>query len=459
MNSIARSLRFVSRPHWKQRLAVCISLLSATVLPTSRLSAQSYSDPSTALNYSSDAVDGEAYSTSAMELEVARLEATNQAMLKSVSDAKQTVAISSGIQNEPPQSRQVAYQTGVPQLGTLPSASIDPTMSTELAELKSQVESQRFEMASLQSQIKLRDVELNHAAPRLFLTYESLLLQPMQSNNSGVIVETPTGYSTVGFPWRMEYSPRIQFGRAVVGDDFGWRVRYWNFDHHQSFTANNANGLIPTGNEGTVGYLSEDGDITTGLAFITAGTFHSNVRADVLDLEMQRNIAALLNLYAGLRYAKLAQHYNAVTDQGTANAYSEFRGVGPTVALAFNHQMALNRLSAFANARGSLLMGHKEFGVVDNVNNRTQSLGTIDLRSFDDGANTLVSNAEMQVGVRFTGDWYALSVAMDAQYFDNVGGPNPPAVFTGPDSGLTADSPLDDALGFVGLSVGSEFYW
>ncbi len=289
-----------------------------------------------------------------------------------------------------------------------------PMLGTELAELKAQVESQRFEMASLQSQIKLRDVELNHAAPRLFMTYENLLLQPLQSNSSGLIVETATGYSTVNFPWRMEYSPRVSFGRAVVGDDFGWRVRYWHFDHHQSFTANNANGLIPTGNEGTVGYLSEDGDITTGLAFITSGTFHSNVRADVIDMEMQRNVAAPLNLYAGLRYAKIAQHYNAVTDQGTLNAYSEFRGVGPTVALALNHQMPLNRLTAFANARGSLLMGHKEFGVVDSVNNRTQSLGTIDLRSFDDGANTLVSNAEMQVGMRFSGEWYALSVAMEA---------------------------------------------
>ncbi len=105
------------------------------------------------------------------------------------------------------------------------------------------------------------------------------------------------------------------------------------------------------------------------------------------------------------------------------------------------------------------LLGHKEFGVVDSVNNMSQSLGTIDLRSFDDGANTLVSNAEMQVGMRFSGEWYALSVAMEAQYYDNVGGPNPPAVFTGPDSGLTTDSPLDDALGFMGLSVGSEFYW
>ncbi len=106
-----------------------------------------------------------------------------------------------------------------------------------------------------------------------------------------------------------------------------------------------------------MGYLSEDGDITTGLAFITAGTFHSNVRADVIDMEMQRNVAAPLDLYAGLRYAKIAQHYNAVTDQGTTNAYSEFRGVGPTVALALNHALPLNRLSAFANARGSLFAG------------------------------------------------------------------------------------------------------
>ncbi len=370
MISIARSHRFASRASRKPYLAFGVALLSVFTHHTAVGQEPAYDE-------SSDA----AYSTSALELEVARLEATNQAMLKSVSAAKQASASNTSSDNDASNIGQVAYQAGYSESGGLAASGSDSMLSTQLAELKAQVESQRFEMASMQSQIKLRDVELSHAAPRLFMTYENLLLQPLQSNSSGVIVETPTGYATVNFPWRMEYSPRVSFGRAVVGDDFGWRVRYWHFDHHQSFTANNANGLIPTGNEGTVGYLTEDGDITTGLAFITSGTFHSNVRADVIDMEMQRNVAAPLNLYAGLRYAKIAQHYNAVTDQGTANAYSEFRGVGPTVALALNHQMRLNRLSAFANARGSLLLGHKEFGVVDSVNNRTQSLGTIDLRS------------------------------------------------------------------------------
>ncbi len=250
----------------------------------------------------------------------------------------------------------------------------DPTLATEVAQLKAQIESQRFEMASLQSQMKLHESDRSQSPPKLFVSYENLLIQPVQSNSTGLIVETPTGYSTVGFPWKMEYSPRVEFGRRVTGDDYGWRVRYWNFHHHQAFNANNANGLIPTGNEGTVGYLTEDGDITTGLAFITTGTFHSNIRTDVIDMEIQRQVADPLSVYAGLRYGKVAQAYNAVTDQGTTNAYSEFRGVGPTLALAFNHQLPLNRLWAFANARGSMLLGHKEFGVIDSVNNLSQSL-------------------------------------------------------------------------------------
>jgi hypothetical protein len=207
---------------------------------------------------------------------------------------------------------------------------------------------------------------------RWFATYENVLVQPLQSNSTGVIVETTNGYSHVAFPWELNYSPRVQFGSEASGKSLGWRIRYWNFDQSESFVANDANGLIPIGTEATVGYLSEDGDITTGIAFIREGEFQSSIRADVIDWEFQRQVSEPLDFYAGIRYAKLAQGYHAITDQGNAHGQSEFRGIGPTMALRFSQALPYDLISLFANLRGSLLFGKKDFTAVDDVNGLQQ---------------------------------------------------------------------------------------
>ncbi len=335
----------------------------------------------------------------------------------------------------------------------------EPDIYAQVAELRERLQTQQFELEVLRSGNASASV-VKVDAPKWFASYENVLLAPMQDNSTGVIVETDSGYSHVAFPWELQYSPRVQFGRESISDVLGWRVRFWEFKHGESFQANDANGLIPLGNEGTVGYLSEDGDITTGIAFIQEGTFKSSIRTDVIDFELQRNIAQPLDLYAGLRYAKVAQGYSAITDQGIANAHSEFRGIGPTVALRLTHPLPLNTLSLFANLRGSMLFGSKSYSVSDDVNNITQSIGEIDLHSGSDNANTLAGNMEMQLGVRYAPSKnFNVHVAIESQQFTNVGGPNPTGVFTGPDSGLAGGTPIDDSLGFLGLTVGTELRW
>ena len=86
-----------------------------------------------------------------------------------------------------------------------------------------------------------------------------------------------------------------------------------------------------------------------------------------------------------------------------------------------------------------------------------QSLNEIDLTGMEEGANSLATNAEMQLGIRYdVTKWLAFTVALEAQHFGNVGGANPTAVFAGPDSGLTGDSPLDDDLSFLGLNFATQ---
>lgn len=327
----------------------------------------------------------------------------------------------------------------------------------QLAELNSLVNQQQQEIALMRSNLNFKN---NPGVYRLFANYEHVLVQPIQANNTGLIVETANGFSHVGFPWTIGYSPRVDFGLRGSQNSLGFRTRYWHLDLSTSFAANAANGLLPVGRQGTVGYLSEDGDITTGLAFIENGEFFSRVRADVIDFELQRELTEQVSFYAGLRYAKLNQIYRAITDQGTANASAEFRGFGPTVALNLNHQFAARRVSIFGNMRHSLLFGHRDFLVSDSVNNITQAIGSLDVRNFEDGADALSNVSEIQVGARLTPlEWLALTVAIEGQLYTNVGGANPSAAFIGRDNGLAGDSPMDDSLGFIGLNVGSEIFW
>ncbi len=349
----------------------------------------------------------------------------------------------------------------VVSLASTDEALVQP-VSSEITELQARVSQLDRQIALLQSQQARTRVNgsASTGQPKLFAAFESVIVQPTLSNKTGVIVETPGGFSNVSFPWQIEHSPRVSFGYDSASENLGWRVRWWQFRHSESFAAGPENGLIPTGFEGVVGFLSEDGDVTTGLSFIEEGDFTSHVRTDVIDLELQRRLTKAVNLYAGIRYGKLKQSYFATTDRGIANSDSEFRGIGPTLALQFEHQLPLDRLVLFSNVRGSLLLGRQDFSVVDDVNFLRQSLNEIDLTGNEEGANSLATNAEMQLGIRYNvSKLLSFTVAIEAQHFGNVGGANPTAVFAGPDSGLTGDSPLDDDLSFLGLNFGTQLHY
>ena len=349
------------------------------------------------------------------------------------------------------ETRQVAFQDTAG-----PTADV-VSLQARIAELDQQVTALQMRPTYRVTRGNNNTLTPNH---RLFATFESVLVQPTQSNTTGLIIETPSGYSHVMFPWKILHSPRVSFGYDPGDDTLGWRVRFWQFRHNENFEANASNGLLPIGYEGTVGYLSEDGDITTGLAFIEEGFFHSHVRTDVVDWELQRRLSKPVNIYAGLRYAKIKQGYRAMTDRGNLWAASQFRGIGPTLAVVLEHELPLDRLTLFTVARGSMLFGQKRFRVIDDVNNMSQTLGGIDIRSGDDGADSMATNAELQLGIRYeVASWLMFSVAVEAQHYADIAGANPSAVFAGPDSGLAGDSPLDDHLSLIGLNVATTFVY
>ncbi|MCM2372706.1 Lpg1974 family pore-forming outer membrane protein [Aporhodopirellula aestuarii] len=339
---------------------------------------------------------------------------------------------------------------------------VDP-VSLQLADLQSQLSAQHMEIGQLRSQLNSPLHSPGRKTPRYYATYESVIVQAVQSNQSAYLIETDDGFAQAIFPWKMEHSPRVEFGVMPAAGKLGYRMRYWQFDHTSSFRADAANAMIPTGYWATVGYHAEDGDIVTGAGFVEDGDFTSSVRADVIDLEVQRSLSLPIDLFAGLRYARIKQGYTALTNEsvvsGREDVFSntEFRGVGPTVAMRFTHRLPLNRLSLFADARGALLLGNQEYAVSDTTNASLQELHAVRVTEWDDLANAFVTNAEIKFGIQYVPvEWLTMRVAMEAQHFGGVGGPNPPAYFRGPDNGLATDSPLDDSLSFYGLSVGLE---
>ncbi|WP_236625151.1 Lpg1974 family pore-forming outer membrane protein [Rhodopirellula sp. SWK7] len=340
--------------------------------------------------------------------------------------------------------------------------SVDP-VTLQLADLQSQLSAQHMEIGQLRSQLNSPLHFKGRKSPRYFATYESVIVQAVQSNTSALIVETNDGYSQVMFPWKLKHSPRVEFGVMPAAGKLGYRMRYWQFDHSTSFHAGDANGIIPVGTWGTVGYLAEDGDIVTGVDLVEEGDFRSTVRADVIDMEVQRSLSLPIEIFAGLRYARIKQGYLARTNEAllgtpdTVAAQTEFRGIGPTVAMRFNHQLPLNRLSLFADARGALLFGNQEYSVVDSANDLLQTMNAIGVQDWSDLSNSMATSAELKFGIQYVpADWLAMRVAMEAQHFGGIGGANPVAVFAGSDNGLSTDGPLDDDLSFFGLSVAVE---
>ncbi len=296
---------------------------------------------------------------------------------------------------------------------------------------------------------------------RLFARYESVVVQPVQSNQTALIVETDIEqFATVMFPWEMEHSPRVTFGYQPPSDGAGWQVRYWQFDHGQSFTANEDNGIIRSGLRADVPYLVEDGYVALGVQLFEEGTFVSRVRADVIDMEVSRNLIEPIDAFIGLRYGKFGQSYSAVTDEGSVNALTEFRGLGPTMALRLRQPLPLDRLSVFGTLRGAMLYGQKEFKGHESNFGNTQHVNGIDLRSYDEGVDSFAASLEMQVGIEYEiTNCFTAFVAFEGQHHAGVGGVNPPATMVGPDGDVTGDSVLDDDLSFVGLTAGAQLNW
>jgi len=280
---------------------------------------------------------------------------------------------------------------------------------------------------------------------RYYAGYEAVFVTPYQSNNTGIIAQNDPVIEHLGFDWDMHHSNRIELGYLGPTGGMGWRARYWQFDQSTSFPVDNNVGLIQ--DEGAIIWSStNDGGTIVGLVDVDTGVMSHSIDLHVLDLELQSQATENFLVSGGFRYAEIDQLYLAVTDAGTAVGEMEFRGYGPTLAGEFQRPL-LGGWDLFANGRGALLFGQQNFRATDTAGGEI-----MDIRN----TGSLAGAMEMQLGVKWTSrnDRFFFKSALEAQYWANVGSPNPAATYTDDSDEAATDGVLNEDLGFVGFTVG-----
>lgn len=280
---------------------------------------------------------------------------------------------------------------------------------------------------------------------RYYAGYEAVIVTPYQTNNTGILAFNDPVIEHVGFDWGLEPSSRIELGYLGAKGAMGWRARYWQFD--QSTTLDVDNNVALTQDEGSIIWASlGDADTIIGLVDVDTAVMTHSIDLHVLDLELQTQATKNFLVSGGFRYAEIDQSYLAVTDAGIAMGDIKFRGYGPTLAGEFSRPVYCG-WDVFANGRGSMLFGQQQFRASGDESNEIMDI---------ENTGTLAGAMEMQMGVKWTSrnDRFFFKSALEAQYWANVGSPNPSATFSNDSDDATSDDVLNESLGFVGFTIG-----
>ncbi|WP_147274433.1 Lpg1974 family pore-forming outer membrane protein [Bremerella cremea] len=313
-------------------------------------------------------------------------------------------------------------------------------------------------MENLEHQVNTQSAQMYQAIPcepcatsqqcgKYYGSYEAVFLTPFQSNNTGIIAQNDPVIEHLGFDWEMKYSNRFELGYLAPTGGLGWRARYWQFDQSSSFAVDSNAGLIQ--DEGAIIWAATDTVI--GLVDVDTAVMTQSIDAQVFDLELQTLSTKNFLFSGGFRYAEFDQSYLAVTDSGIAMGNMDFRGYGPTLAAEYQRNVWCG-WDLFANGRGSILFGQQSFRASNN-NDPT----IMDIRN----TGSLASSLEMQMGLKWTSrnERFFFKSALEAQYWANVGSPNPAATYTDSSDKANADDVLNENLGFVGFTVGGGFQY
>ncbi|MEW4563709.1 Lpg1974 family pore-forming outer membrane protein [Bremerella sp. JC770] len=311
--------------------------------------------------------------------------------------------------------------------------------------LEQQVNHQSAQMVNVPAYSTCEPCACDDGCGRYYAGYEAVFVTPYQSNNTGIIALNDPVIEHLGFDWDMKHSNRIELGYLGAKGAMGWRARYWQFDQSTSFEVDSDVGLVQ--DEGAIIWSSTNGGSSIiGLVDVDTAVMTHSIDLNVLDLEMQTQATKNFLLSGGFRYAEIDQSYLAVTDSGIAMGDIKFRGYGPTMAGEYSRPLFCG-WDMFANGRGSMLFGQQQFLATDDND---------DLFMDIENTGTLAGSMEMQLGLKWTSrnERFFFKSALEAQYWANVGSPNPAATYTDDSDEASVDDVLNENLGFIGFTIG-----
>lgn len=255
-----------------------------------------------------------------------------------------------------------------------------------------------------------------------YFTIETVVVEPrFNTNVAGTIHDTgllgagETSF-THDFSSQLKISPRVEMGYAPQADEWGYRARFWHFQHDSN--------AWMVGDDIEVNF-ADDPDIAiddNGLG-ITAS---QRTQLDVLDLDRttRADIGGLSILGGGgLRYANIEHNANWSDNQSTgerAFISNEFQGFGPSIFMEASKSVNCKR-GLFLKARTSLLAGQQDLLLHST---RTFGNGPDDVIEVSN-ENGIMPVVEMQLGTSFARELpigrVECSLAWETQAWFNAG--------------------------------------
>lgn len=295
---------------------------------------------------------------------------------------------------------------------------------------------------------------------RFYAMYENVFLTPYFSQNTAFQTVGPgAGTAAVTeFSWDLEYSPRAEIG-MVGPDGFGWRARYWHFEHSDNTRT--------TTDAGAADVIAPDpmtgAGIGSGVGFAPATSLSAthSLRLSVIDLEfLKKSVAGDrgLDVSFGLRYARIDQWLRgrATTAAGVLTAnnalHHDFEGFGPTIAAEYRHPLWNSYWGVYGNARAALMYGDS------NYRYDARAGGPLFATSRKVNDRGLQSSFEFQVGIDyrrpiFCCHEFLFRAGLESQYWANAGSASADL------TGFGSASAQETDLGFFGFTVATGLTW
>jgi hypothetical protein len=235
---------------------------------------------------------------------------------------------------------------------------------------------------------------------RLIADVYAMVLEPSWTNNPAFITTVDARRQT-DFGFDMQFVPKISLG-WLSGDGYGFRTTWWGFAEGATRVGLDPNGILFSALPLGIGIA----DIAPGNTLVARAHLAMNVwDAEAIDL-LESGCWSFL-FAGGLRYAHVAQRYDATEFLGTSTEIESsmssghsFNGFGPTVALETRYTIGGGGLYLLGNVRGSLLFGKRTqvaFAESEIVSPLEGALGN----GVGDSSKVVLPVGELELGVGY----------------------------------------------------------